>query len=100
LEAAGHLVTTPRQAGIIGRDDEVHFRYAAENSLILVTKNPDDFLELHQKDSQHAGIFLVYQDNDPDRDMSHADIVRAITNMEQAGIAFGGSCHILNAWRY
>lgn len=100
LEAAGHQVVTPRQAGITGREDAIHFRYAAENGLILLTKNPDDFLELHQTQSQHAGILLVYQDNDPDRDMSHAEIVRAITNLEQAGVAFVGTCHILNAWRY
>ena len=100
LEAAGHQVTTPKQVGITGRDDEMHFRYAAESGLILLTKNPDDFLELHQKDSQHAGVVLVYQDNDPERDMSHADIVRAIGNLEKAGVVFAGRCHVLNAWRY
>ncbi len=100
LEAAGHQVTAPRQAGTTGRDDEVHFRYAAANGLILLTKNSDDFLELHGKDAGHAGLLLVYQDNDPDRDMSQADIVKAITNMEQAGVVFAGTCHVLNAWRY
>ncbi len=100
LEAAGHQVTTPRQAGITGREDEAHFRYAITNGLILLTKNPDDFFELHQNDPHHAGILLVYQDNDPDRDMSHAEIVRAIANLEQASVAFAGSCHVLNAWRY
>jgi hypothetical protein len=49
LEAAGHQVATPRQAGTTGREDEVHRRYATANSLILLTKNPDDFLELHRK---------------------------------------------------
>ncbi len=100
LEAANHHVSTPHHAGTTGREDEVHFRYAADNSLVLLTKNPDDFLELHQKDPHHAGIFLVYQDNDPDRDMNHAEIVRAIANLEQAGVALVDSCHVLNAWRY
>ena len=100
LEAAGHRVTTPRQAGTLGREDEAHFRYAADNGLILLTKNPDDFLELHKNDSQHAGILVVYQDNDPDRDMSHAEMVRAVANIEQASVAFAGACHVLNAWRY
>jgi hypothetical protein len=100
MEAAGHQVTTPRQAGTIGREDEIHFRYAVANALVLLTKNCDDFLELHQKDSQHPGILLVYQDNDPDRDMKNAEIVRAIANLEQAGVAFPESCHVLNAWRY
>ena len=100
LEAAGHQVTTPWQAGITGREDEAHLRYAAANGMVLLTKNPDDFLELHQKNSQHAGILLVYQDNDRDRDMSHDEMVRAIANLEQAGVAFAGSCNVLNAWRY
>jgi predicted nuclease of predicted toxin-antitoxin system len=100
LEAASHQVTTPRQAGTTGLKDEAHFRYAAANGLILLTKNPDDFLELHRADSTHSGILLVYQDNDPGRDMSHAEIVRAIANLEQAGVGFVGCCHVLNAWRY
>jgi predicted nuclease of predicted toxin-antitoxin system len=100
LENAGHQVTTPRQAETTGKDDAAHFRYAIANGLILLTKNPDDFLELHQQSSQHPGILLVYQDNDRDRDMSQADIVRAIANLEQAKVAIAGSCHILNAWRY
>ena len=102
LEAAGHQPWsfTPRVAEITGREDEVHFRYAAENGLILLTKNSDDFLELHQKNSQHSGILLVYQDNDPSRDMSHAEIAQAIANLEQAGVAFVGTCHVLNARRY
>jgi predicted nuclease of predicted toxin-antitoxin system len=100
LKAAGHQVTMPQQAGTTGREDEAHLRYAADQSMVLLTKNPDDFLELHRKYPQHAGILLVYQDNDPDRDMNHAEIVRAIANLEQAGVAFAGSCHVLNAWRY
>lgn len=50
---------------------EAHFRCATENSLTLITKNPDDFLELHEKNSQHAQTLLVYQGNDPDRDMTN-----------------------------
>ena len=100
LESAGHQVTAPRQAGTTGRKDEAHFRYAADKGLVLLTKNPDDFLELHQNNSQHSGILVVYQDNDPDRDMNHFEIVRAIANLEQVGVAFAGVCHVLNAWRY
>jgi predicted nuclease of predicted toxin-antitoxin system len=100
LEAAGHQVTTPKQAGTSGKTDDVHFRYAAENNMMLLTKNPDDFFELHERNSLHSGILLLYQDNDPDRDMTHADVARAIANLEQAGTTFEGFCHVLNAWRY
>ena len=100
LRAAGHHIVTPAEAGITGRDDDVHFRYAAGQGLVLLTKNPADFLRLHTADTNHAGILAVYQDNDPGRDMTRADIVRAITNMEAAGIQLPGHFHVLNAWRY
>src|SRR5262249_18394119 len=100
LEQAGHQVVTPAQAGITGRADDVHFRYAADHGLVLLTKNPDDFLELHDQDSKHAGILVIYQDNDSERDMNHADILKAITNLEQAAVSLPGTVQVLNAWRY
>ncbi len=100
LEQAGHHVVTPVQAGTTGQPDEIHFRYAAEHDLILLTKNPDDFVELHGKDAKHAGLLLIYQDNDPDRDMNREEIVRAVANLEQSGISLPGSVQVLNAWRY
>jgi len=100
LEQAGHTVVTPVQAGNTGQPDEVHFRHAADNGLLLLTKNPDDFVELHDRDSEHAGILLIYQDNDPDRDMTNAEIVRAIANLVTAGCKLRGTVHVLNAWRY
>ena len=45
--------------------------------------NPADFKALHDMNSRHAGILAVYQDNDPSRDMSNTDIVRAIRNIEE-----------------
>lgn len=100
LEAAGHQVTIPVQAGTRQAADSVHFQYAQTNGLVLLTKNPKDFLALHAMDQKHSGMLLVYQDNDPARDMTSADIVRAIKNLEDAGIVFQGNCHSLNAWRY
>ncbi len=100
LEQAGHHVVTRAQAGTTGHADEVHFRYAAENRLALLTKNPDDFLALHDKSADHSGLLLVYQDNDPERDMNNADIARAIANLESAEIVLAGTVHVLNAWRY
>jgi len=52
----------------------------------------------------YAVILAVYQDNDPSRDMSNADIVRAIRNLEEAvqqgGSPLHGAFHVLNDWRY
>jgi hypothetical protein len=45
----------------------------------------------HDLDQRHSGIFGVYQDNDPSRDMSNADVVRAIRNLEEAARQGGPS---------
>jgi predicted nuclease of predicted toxin-antitoxin system len=104
LRQAGHTVTRPNEVGLGGEDDDVHFGFAASNGLTIITKNAADFLELHEENQHHSGIFAVHQDNDPTRDMSDAEIIRAISNLEDA-VALGGDpipgmYHILNNWRY
>ena len=88
------------EAGTSGKADEVHLQFAASQGLALLTKNPDDFAQLHETSSEHAGILVSYQDNDPDRDMTYGEIVRAIGNLERAGITLSKSFQVLNAWRY
>jgi hypothetical protein len=106
LRQAGHHVSRPTDAdvGLTGEDDQVHFAFAAEHGHTLITKNPADFEELHEQNSAHAGIFAIYQDNDPSRDMSNAEIVQAIKNLEEAAACGGptiqGEFHVLNDWRY
>jgi hypothetical protein len=106
LRQAGHEVVRPTEEGIglEGEDDDVHFDFAAAHGLTLITKNPADFKALHDLELRHAGILAVYQDNDPSRDMSNADIVRAIRNLEEAvqhgGPPIHGEFHTLNDWRY
>ena len=102
LARAGHTVVRPADAGTAGETDEVHFRHAQGHGLVLITKNPRDFRALHNQDQNHSGIFAVYQDNDPSRDMSPAEIVAAVANIEAAipyGYQIAGEFHNLNAWR-
>ena len=102
LAQAGHTVVRPADAGIASEADEVHFRYAQGHGFVLITKNPKDFRALHNQDQNHPGIIAVYQDNDPSRDMNPADIVAAITNIEDAvqnGFQIAWEFHNLNAWR-
>ena len=106
LRQAGHKVLRPTDTDVDleGEDDAIHFAFAGANQLTIITKNPADFLELHRTSQRHAGILAVYQDNDPTRDMSQADIVRAIANLE-AAVESGGNpitahFHVLNDWRY
>ena len=106
LQQAGHQVVRPTDdgVGLDGADDQVHFGFAAANGYTLITKNPADFKALHDLDPRHSGILGVYQDNDPSRDMSNTDIVRAIRNLElaapQGGPPIQGEFHTLNDWRF
>jgi predicted nuclease of predicted toxin-antitoxin system len=87
---------------MVGVLDPVHLAYAVQHGLILVTKDPDDFRDLHRQDQNHPGIFGIYQDNDRIRDMTRTDIVAAIGRIEAAGplgYPIAGEFHILNDWR-
>lgn len=100
---AGHIVITPRTAGTLGWDDQDHLEYAAAYGYVLLTKNPEDFVDLHNEwqvqEREHAGVFLIYQDNIVGKDMARNDIVRAIQNLLIAGIPIANEVHILNQWR-
>ncbi len=98
----GHTVVRPADAGTAWEADDVHFRYAQGHGLVLVTKNPKDFQTLHNQDPSHSGIFAIYQDNDVSKDMTDADVVVAIANIENAvqhGFQIAREFHNLNAWR-
>ena len=104
LRQAGHTVTRPVDVGLAGAEDDVHLAFAAAQGMAILTKNPADFLLLHVADPRHSGILAVYQDNDAARDMSDAEIAKAIKNLEEASQSGGdpipGMFHVLNNWRY
>jgi hypothetical protein len=100
LRATGHDVMTPIEAGTTGFPDAAHLQRAAAESRTIVTMDADDFAALHHSDPNHSGILGVCQDNDPTKDMSFAEIARAIENIEKAGVPIVGAYWILNAWRY
>jgi hypothetical protein len=100
LRAAGHQVQTPAEASTAGIEDALHLQHAAREGYVLLTRDADDFAALHAQSQEHAGILAVCQDNDPNRDMTYAEIVRAIANLEAARVAVAKAYHVLNAWRY
>ena len=102
LLEAGHDVQVPAEVDppLTGASDETHFAHAQTVGRIILTLNPKDFLVLQQKSPHSPGIFAVYQDNDPTRDMSYADIVRAIANLEKIGVPITGGFWSLNAYRW
>ncbi len=86
LQHAGHDVVSPRTVGTRGVQDPAHLRHAADHDLVLLTANAKDSLVLHaqwQQDGQeHAGMLLVYRENNPQRDMTFQDIARAVSRLD------------------
>lgn len=103
LAKDGHQVVVPVQVSLSGAADVRHLLHAVENDLCLLTRNHDDFLDLHlliqATHGVHTGILAIRFDNDPSRDMKDADIARAIRNLEQSGAPVANEFHILNHWR-
>ena len=103
LRQAGHDLLLPAAVGLAGEDDAVHLAHAIREGRILLSHNHRDFRNLHnlilQAQGHHPGIFVVRRDNDPSRDLNPPRIVRAIRNLEAAGVPLPTEYHILNHWR-
>ena len=90
LKKAGHQVTTPANIGLAGVSDPRHLMYVLQNRLVLLTRNHDDFEDLHfllhAGGGRHSGVLVVRLDNDPSRDMKDREIAKAIANLERAQV--------------
>lgn len=61
----GLKVIIPADCGMVGADDDVHLKYAADHSLVLLTDNRQDFSRIHNEwliiGREHSGIALSFQ---------------------------------------
>jgi predicted nuclease of predicted toxin-antitoxin system len=103
LRRAGYEVQIPADVGKSGECDSVHFAQAIHDNRMLLSRNHDDFKNLHdlimEAKGHHPGVLIVRRDNDPSRDLKPAGIVRALRNFEAAGVRITDDLHILNHWR-
>lgn len=103
LRKAGHTVVVPGAVGCAGVSDPRHFLHAIQTDFVMLTRDYEDFLELHDvvhaAQGQHPGILAIRADNDISRDMKDRDIVRAIANLKRAGVPVPNEFHVLNHWR-
>ena len=83
LRSAGHDVVTSIDVFGTGASDTAVFEHGKREKRAILTFDCDDFVALHEKDSEHSGILLVYQDGDS-RDMTYREIVGAIDSATQA----------------
>jgi Domain of unknown function (DUF5615) len=80
LRTARHQVVIPADAGLAGASDPRHLTHTVQQHLVLLTRNHDDFEDLHllvqATGGNHPGLPVVRSDNDPNRDMKGRDIAR------------------------
>lgn len=98
LTGAGHDVETVTQAGIAGSEDAVVLDYARRTDRVVITRNGRDFVVLHLADSRHPGVLVEYQDEDPAKNMTYAQILTAINKIESSGWDIRGEIAAINAW--
>jgi hypothetical protein len=103
LRKAGHSVTVPSDVGRAGASDPRHFIEAIQGALMMLTRDYEDFLALHDvvqtSGGAHSGILAIRSDNDAKRDMKDRNIVRAIANLINAGVPIANEFFVLNHWR-
>ena len=89
LQAEGHDVVASNQVGNQGRIDPAHFLYAIQEGRALFTRNYRDFKPLHElvvgSGGRHAGVQIDRRDNNPKRDLTEKELVRALRKLIQSG---------------
>jgi len=103
LQKAGHDVSTPAATGTLGKSDAVQLACAIREKRACLSRNYDDFEELHllmaEGQGHHFGILIVRGENDPTRDMTPKGIVAAIRKLEASGVPIENEYIVLNQWR-
>jgi predicted nuclease of predicted toxin-antitoxin system len=98
LRVNGHDVLTIAEASVTGISDASVMELARVQQRVLLTRNCDDFLAIHQGNPEHSGILAIYQDADPMKNMSYAAIVKAIDNLQNTGLSLKGQFVVLNQY--
>lgn len=100
LRADSHDVLTVSEANLTAKSDLIVLNFARSQQRILLTRNCDDFIILHEVDPAHLGILAIYQDATPRKSMNYAAIVRAIANLENIGLPLQGQFIVLNQYNW
>lgn len=100
LRTNGHDVLTVSEANLTAKSDRTVLNFACSQQRVLLTRNCNDFLILHEANSNHSGILAIYQDAAPKKAMNYIAIVRAITNLESTGLSIAGQFIVLNHYNW
>lgn len=104
LRKAGHDVETAASLNLRGMPDQLIVDAAKRENRLILTLNCSDFLDISKRENSagkiHPGFLLVFQYNNPQKDLSYDEIVAAISNLEASQVKLDCACHSLNRYRY
>jgi predicted nuclease of predicted toxin-antitoxin system len=103
LVKAGHAVIQPADVDMAGESDAKHFEYAIRNKWPVLTKDCDDFEELHQlilaSGGSHAGVLVIRAEHDSTKNMQPKHIAGSIAKLAKSGFQCINNYIVLNHWR-
>jgi predicted nuclease of predicted toxin-antitoxin system len=103
LRARGHDPILAGDAGLLSASDPRVLIWAIAQSVPVLTRDHDDFEDLHDLlmagGGHHPGILVVRFDRDPRHNLSDRGIATSISKLESSGIPIPDRIQILNHWR-
>jgi predicted nuclease of predicted toxin-antitoxin system len=103
LQAQGHEPVLAGDAGLLSVTDAKVFTWAIVRALPVLTRDYEDFADLHDlvlsSGGRHAGLLVVRFDNDPRHNLTDRGIASALTKLESANDSIADQIHVLNHWR-
>lgn len=103
LLAQGHDPILASEVGLLSLTDARVLSWAIGQSVPVLTRDYDDFADLHDlvtaAGGLHPGLLIVRFDNDPRHNLTDRGIASAIDKLESAGVGLVNQIHVLNHWR-
>ena len=103
LRAAGHDPVLATTVGLVSASDARVFAWAITEGLPVLTRDSEDFEDLHDlvmaAGGHHPGVLLVRFDNDPRHNLTDRGIATAIIKLENSGVPIQDRIHVINQWR-
>jgi predicted nuclease of predicted toxin-antitoxin system len=103
LRAQGHDPVLATDVGLLSATDARVFIWAIVQILPVLTRDSEDFTDLHDlvmaAAGHHAGIVIVRFDNDPRHNLTDRGMATALGKLESSGVPIRDRIHVLNQWR-
>jgi predicted nuclease of predicted toxin-antitoxin system len=103
LRAQAHDPVLAADVGLLSTTDARVLTFAISQGLPVLTRDAQDFEDLHDlviaAAGRHPGILIVRFDNDPRHNLTDRGIATAISKLESSGVSIRDRIHTLNQWR-